>query len=711
MKKSFKFLLLLSIGVAASSFLSSKKATNVNAASDEIDTKLGPGLINHNAPNWETGSPDNYRLSFRGGGETYNLMLYPNHCDYSEVPFGSTLTDKQMANSDFSMIKIYTDEENYYDANYFIETSLTNPSINIYQDIGVNLSISFVNSGVYCSNIYKVVIEEGFVYPNYYESTTKKYVQQETQILVNPFYGNTEKTELYNEWIVEKVFKNTIYYDTFIGTNTQKSPGGVSYFCHIRDRINGPDQTIDSGNCFILFFFDLDQYNSDLTAFNVPVVTKYLNNYNFFDKVKCVMNDDAGTIITLGEACKGKDEFTYNTFGEKGTFGIKIGNDGHPGTTNYNGSSFKSIIIESGAEFPSYATTNGESTDIIKYVQKQAVVMKNIKLSPNFNDNFQIEYDVGSTKITGVNAINVNETIDGISLNKTFVVLNLENYDDENNRRYCKFLTHSFIMSIFVNGRSLKSLNNSLENSHAIFNISGAKTFGFSVDKLSPEDVKEVIISYNCPIPSSSNTQEGFDKYKTASSYVNQATVSFSRKSSSESFTEDSSITWTVWFDDISFRVKHDKYFYIDEIPQGQDKENARFVEWLDENGFKIAGDFKVKTCREFHGYYIYSHKVTVIIDENKTENYTVDHNKRLTSLTNPTKDGYIFECWLDENNNFFNPDNLISNDITIKAKWIKSSIEETKKGCGGSIIASSFAICFASLTGIALILKKKKEN
>lgn len=37
-----------------------------------------------------------------------------------------------------------------------------------------------------------------------------------------------------------------------------------------------------------------------------------------------------------------------------------------------------------------------------------------------------------------------------------------------------------------------------------------------------------------------------------------------------------------------------------------------------------------------------------------------------------PVRDGYIFVCWLDGNGLFITEDTIITNNITLKAMWIK---------------------------------------
>ena len=161
------------------------------------------------------------------------------------------------------------------------------------------------------ADIYKVVIEEGFIYPSVNQNNT--YIQKESQTFISSRYNKPSFHEIYSEWEVVKNFTSTENIPISICSGNLKD----NYLAHIRDEA-GHDQPDDSdkGCCILILFFDMYEYNPEIrTQSNITISNLYLNKYNFLDKIKCVPNggtlDDA---ITMREVTQGKDEYFYNKY-------------------------------------------------------------------------------------------------------------------------------------------------------------------------------------------------------------------------------------------------------------------------------------------------------------------------------------------------------------------------------------------------------------
>lgn len=115
-----------------------------------------------------------------------------------------------------------------------------------------------------------------------------------------------------------------------------------------------------------------------------------------------------------------------------------------------------------------------------------------------------------------------------------------------------------------------------------------------------------------------------------------------------------------------------------------------------------------------------------MIIPINKLKNYTISYNldggvnseNNITTfnvlssdfiLSNPTKDGYRFTGWVDENGNdidYFEFDNIELRDYTLTATWEKL---ENNKGCNCSSSTVIYLITLiVSLSTILILIRKK---
>ena len=74
-------------------------------------------------------------------------------------------------------------------------------------------------------------------------------------------------------------------------------------------------------------------------------------------------------------------------------------------------------------------------------------------------------------------------------------------------------------------------------------------------------------------------------------------------------------------------------------------------------------------------------------------ETIGVEQGKKVGDLETPTKEGYTFEGWYDENNNPVSKDTLITEGMKLTAKWTINTYELTIKTNGGTINGSTETI------------------
>lgn len=113
-------------------------------------------------------------------------------------------------------------------------------------------------------------------------------------------------------------------------------------------------------------------------------------------------------------------------------------------------------------------------------------------------------------------------------------------------------------------------------------------------------------------------------------------------------------------------------------IPEPPKKEGYNFIKWtLDDKDFsfttKITEDITIKAIWEEIEY------ITITFDTdggNELDTTTIEKYSKLNNLPIPEKEGYIFKEW-QLNNEKFNSDIVIENDITLKAVYETDLTEE----------------------------------
>lgn len=117
----------------------------------------------------------------------------------------------------------------------------------------------------------------------------------------------------------------------------------------------------------------------------------------------------------------------------------------------------------------------------------------------------------------------------------------------------------------------------------------------------------------------------------------------------------------------------------IIKLPESPKKEGYTFIGWTNEEGKVITRGTKVTDDITLKAEWISNDAKTNSIEfdtdgGNVIDDILIENGKIILLPVDPIKDGYIFICWVDENGNFITKDMIITENITLKAKWMKKS-------------------------------------
>ena len=138
--------------------------------------------------------------------------------------------------------------------------------------------------------------------------------------------------------------------------------------------------------------------------------------------------------------------------------------------------------------------------------------------------------------------------------------------------------------------------------------------------------------------------------------------------------------SYTITFDtnggsEISaIEVKNGEVVKLPEVPK---KDNYKFVGWTNEEGNVITKGTKVTEDITLKAQWISNDAETITAEFNTDGGNDIDaiiieKGHIILLPIEPTKEGYIFVGWLDGNGNVITEDTVVSNNITLKAMWIK---------------------------------------
>lgn len=147
------------------------------------------------------------------------------------------------------------------------------------------------------------------------------------------------------------------------------------------------------------------------------------------------------------------------------------------------------------------------------------------------------------------------------------------------------------------------------------------------------------------------------------------------------SWVDNNSKTVTVFFDTDggneigNVTMEKDKMILL---PIDPEKEGYIFYGWINEGGNIISPDMIVSDNITLKAYWIKkdakTSTITVGTDGGNSINpIVVEDGKVILLPVNPTKDGYVFNGWVDENGNEVTKDTIVNGNITIKATWKKT--------------------------------------
>lgn len=115
----------------------------------------------------------------------------------------------------------------------------------------------------------------------------------------------------------------------------------------------------------------------------------------------------------------------------------------------------------------------------------------------------------------------------------------------------------------------------------------------------------------------------------------------------------------------------------IVKLPEAPKKDGHKFVGWTNEDGKVITKGTKVTEDITLKAEWISNDAETITAEfntdgGNEIDNIIIEKGHIILLPIEPTRDGYIFVGWLDGNGNFITETTIMTNNITLKAMWIK---------------------------------------
>lgn len=729
MKKTF-LILSSSLLLALSGLSFSNSSIEAKADEQTIEyIDFGPGVFNPNQSGTpeELYRPDVYSLAYRNDA----FMFFPNKNVYGGITTNTVCKASDYIDSDFSFIRIYTSETEYKTIDYYFDGSNA-VKYNIYADASINFALFTREKALESNDIYKVVINEGFVLPYPVDDHSVKYVVKETLTFVNTNYqhlaDNANITysfewdkKTYTDYEEEELIEDRIPIAAFARKDED-------YRLQIRgahiteEDFKDPSRLdIDDGTCRLLIFFGENDYNSELvsTYVNVPYNKFDVSEDNpdsYIHKLyeKILFHTPAGETLTLKDVANPEQKGlpTFNVYGERGSISFVIGNNGDDSIPNYNAYSFSSVTMLRGAEFPSYRYTSGSTDTEIRYVQMDDIT---VELSAykyaKWSTYAEYVFTAANITVDAASARHVNINEEEFKLDATVIDLKLSecNYEGITNAEIYT-INENLTRYIYVNGRALY-YKYDINDLRAFANLDGKEDTISIAIPMELSEINEIIVRRGCSVPSlvaSTITMEIYGGYV---SYLVSTSASFEYKNNE--FVAASTIYWTLWFEGKNpIRVANLKTYDIDSAPKGESNNKQTFLNWVDEEGEDISGYIRITSGREFTGKYSYSYDVNF---KNIDKEFSV-LVKRYTRLTefegakaaiSPTRKGFVFQGYVDEEGNHFNLNNRVVRDMTLTAVWVAvedDGDDNSSNKCGGNIATTSIMLTTISLFGIVLL-------
>lgn len=752
------FLSSLILASASSLFFADQHFEQANATNIEY-VDLGPGVYNPHQ-NEELGPaytpvenfrPNVYSIAYRGGSETGALMLFPNKEIYKDIDFNVVVPESELVDTSFSYIRVYTSETEYKTLDYYFASSRP-VSYNIYADAAQNVSI-FLNRRVLPTHkIYQIVFCEGFVFPYASANHDTKYVLKETMTFKSNYYNVESTSDLVYSFDWTKTLSTDIESGgedegieaipiaAFSVTTPRVAGGNIEdYRFQIRgghivpeDFVNPEERlNVDDHSCSLFIFFGDNDYNSEINNLRgVPVEPQYFDIsdsetsfiHTMYEKI--IFTKPDGTTTTLKEVSNPltKGLPVYNASGEFGCLVFKIGNNNAPDDENFNALSFTGVQILRGCQFPCARYTMGLTTKEYRYEQIDDITLSFSSYRYALWSTYsEFVFNAADIDITTIGARDININTPELVVKGTAIDIGLSecNYGEVTNKEILT-ISENMTRYIYVNGRALYYAYKG-QTIYAYANLDGkTDTISIILPIEKASDITEIIVERGCSVPSlvaSSTTMEIYGGYV---SYYVQNTASYALKNGT--YQETDKIYWTLWFDGKNpIRVSHLSTFdFSESAPQGENTDKKRFVKWQDENGIDITGYMRITSGKECFGVYVYSYSVE-FKNVDKEFSIIVERNTRLTNVDSvqkyiiPSKEGYVFQGYVDEQGNHYNMDNRVTRDLVLTATWISTTDVTNKTKVNtplviGVVIASVAAVVLCADLALFLVFRKKKS-
>ena len=113
----------------------------------------------------------------------------------------------------------------------------------------------------------------------------------------------------------------------------------------------------------------------------------------------------------------------------------------------------------------------------------------------------------------------------------------------------------------------------------------------------------------------------------------------------------------------------------IVKLPESPTKDGYTFIGWTDSNGNIITTGTKFTKDTTLKAKWVSNdaETITAVFDTDggsSINNIVIEDGKTIILPNSPTKSGYVFAGWIDENGNLISEDTIINSKITLKATW-----------------------------------------
>ena len=110
-------------------------------------------------------------------------------------------------------------------------------------------------------------------------------------------------------------------------------------------------------------------------------------------------------------------------------------------------------------------------------------------------------------------------------------------------------------------------------------------------------------------------------------------------------------------------------------LPVKPAKDGYVFMGWLNETGNIISSDMLITSDIKLKAYWVSKDAKTVTITfdtdgGNGAHSIVVENGKIIVLPVNPTKDGFVFDKWVDESGNTVTKDTVVNANMKLKALW-----------------------------------------